>query len=153
MATQRMGLTIVEVLVALVLIAVAVAVLATTTISSFRQDANAAGRTQAVQLLNYLGRLASSSDVALLSSAQTWDYGELRSAFQEISAEAGRANPDLYRATIEEVGSAGIGSSSANLYEVTVCWRIGDQENCVEGTTAGLPIPIGTDPAPDPVVN
>lgn len=153
MNSKKSGLTVVEVLVALVILAVAGAMLATTTVSSLRHDATSGGRTQAVQILNYLGRLASSSDVVLLSGEREWDYGELQTTFTELSTEARRADPNRYRAFVDELGTVGLGISTANLYRVTVCWMASEDESCVEAVTAGLPIAIGTDPDPDPVVN
>lgn len=147
------GLTVVEVLVALTIVGVVVAVLTTVTISSVRHDANSGSRTQAVQILSYLGRLASVSDPLLLGGDGTWGFGELRDTFTELRREARNADPDLYRAEVESLGQVGIGSGVVELYRVTVCWRAIENENCVQGDTAG-PVPsASSDDTLPPVVN
>lgn len=147
------GLTVVEVLIALVVVAIAVSLLATATVSSARHDANSGSRTQAVQILNYLGRLVAANDENVLLSDRNWGYGELQSAFSEMSTEARRADPNLYRASVTEDGAIGLGTAAGILYEIQVCWRAAQEENCVNGSTAGLPFSVGGAPAPDPVVN
>lgn len=153
MRRDRKGLTVVEVLVALAIVGIVVAVLTTITLSSVRHDANSGSRTQAVQILSYLGRLASVSDPMLLDGDQEWDFGELRTAFTELRVEARNANPDLYRAEVEELGQTGLGNGVVELYRVTVCWRAIENENCVQGETAG-PVPSASeDDTVPPVVN
>lgn len=147
------GLTVVEVLVALAIVGVVVAILTTVTLSSVRHDANSGSRTQAVQILSYLGRLASVSDALLLDGDGTWGYGELRDSFSELRREARNADPDLYRAELESLGQVGIGNGVVELYRVTVCWRAIEDENCVRGDTAG-PVPsASSDDSLPPVVN
>lgn len=154
--TKKVGitaLTVVEVLVALTILGVAIAVLSMTTISSVRHDAVSASRTQAVQVLSYLGRLASVSDPTLTTSSGAWDYGELKDAFPELAVEANRANPGLYRAEFSELGTVGIGQASLNYYRVEVCWQIAGDESCVSGETAG-PISVPEDEEGQaPIVN
>lgn len=147
------GLTIVEVMIALAIVGVVVAILTTVTLSSVRYDANSGSRTQAVQILNYLGRLASASDALLLNGSRSWDYGELQGTFTELRVEAHRADPAFYRAEVQALGTSSVGSSVVDLYRVTVCWQLIDQESCVQGETAGPPQPpAGEDPYP-PVIN
>lgn len=153
MRFRRSGLTVVEVLVALAIVGVVVAMLTTMTLSSVRHDANSGSRTQAVQVLSYLGRLASVSDPVLLDGDREWGFGELRSTFTELRVEARNADPDLYRAEVEMLGQAGIGNGVVEMYRVTVCWRAIENESCVQGDTAG-PVPsASSDDTAPPVVN
>lgn len=153
MISKRDGLTVVEVLVAITIIGVVVALLSTITVSSVRHDATSGARTQAVQVLSYLGRLASASDPNLVGGSGSWDYGELKGAFKELAVEANRADPSLYRASVEEVGEVGIGAGTAILYRLEVCWRVAQEEQCVDGDTAGPDMPPPGVEGPDPVVN
>jgi len=153
MKSTRSGLTVVEVLVALTIVGVVVAILTTMTLSSVRHDANSGSRTQAVQILNYLGRLASASDALLLGGDREWDYGELQESFRELNTEVNRADPALYRASVEELGSAGIGGGIVVVYRVSVCWRSMSEESCVTGETAGPPPPPPGEESSPPVIN
>lgn len=153
MIAKREGLTVVEVLVAITIIGVVIALLSTITVSSVRHDATSGARTQAVQVLSYLGRLAAVSDPTLVGGARSWDYGELKGAFKELAVEANRADPSLYRASVAEIGEVGIGAGTALLYRVQVCWRVVGEEHCVDGDTAGPDIPPAGVDGPDPVVN
>lgn len=147
------GLTIIEVLIAMAIVGVVVAILSTITVSSLRHDAISGSRTQAVQILSYLGRLASGSDATLLASDGTWDYGELQGTFTELRTEARHANPALYRAEVEQLGTTGLGASVVELYRVTVCWQQAGEEHCVSGNTAGPPPTAPGEEDLPPVVN
>lgn len=131
------GLTILEVLVALVVLGIAVAVLSIMTVSSVQQNVTAGGRTQAAQLLNYLGRLAAGGDETLLGADLEWGYGALPATFRELTAESGVADPALYRAAIEDLGEIGIGAASMSHYRISVCWQAPTGESCIRGDTAG----------------
>lgn len=149
----QMGLTVVEVLVSLVIIGVIVAVISTVTISSVRTDDQSGARTQAVQVLSYLGRLASSSDPALLSGARSWNYGELPVGFPELAQEVHHGDPNQYRASVTEMGLVGIGSATVLLYRIQVCWEDLEAESCVSGDTAGPVTPPPGEEGFPPVVN
>lgn len=145
------GLTVVEVLVAIAILGIATAILATTSVSSIRNNAVSGSRTQATQVLNYLGRLVASADAVLFSNEDlAWDYGTLRDHFTELGEETGRADTNLYRASIEELGSVGIGSATMTHYRVNVCWQVVGEEHCIAGDTAG-PEYIPGDPNPAPL--
>lgn len=132
------GLTLVEVLIAMTILGVVVAVLSTATVSSVRNTAASGGRTQATQVLNYMGRLVAGSDRVLFSrEGLTWDYGELRPHFQELSAESGRANPDLYRVEVAITDTVTLASVAMPLYTIDVCWMAPGGESCVTAQTIG----------------
>jgi len=144
------GLTMVEVLIALAILGIVVAVITTATLSSVRNTATAGGRTQATQVLNYLGRLvAGADDVLFQRESLSWDYGELGDHFQELAQEARRADPALYRAEVITGSNVTFGSVSMPLYTVTVCWMAPNGETCVTGETVG-PEYDPVDPSPGP---
>lgn len=136
--TASRGLTMVEVLIALAILGIVVAVITTATLSSVRNTATSGGRTQATQVLNYLGRLvAGGDDILFQNEALSWDYGQLAVHFQELSREAGRADPDLYRAEITIGSEVTFGNVSMPLYVVSVCWLAPGGESCVQAETVG----------------
>lgn len=149
--SRRSGLTMIEVIVAIAILGIAVAVLATTAASSIRNNAISGERTQATQVLNYLGRLVAGADPILFADADLkWGYGQLRGSFIELTKEVGRANPDLYRAQVQDLGWIGIGDAQMVHYRVSVCWMAAGNEQCVRGDTAGPEI-IEDDPNPAPL--
>lgn len=139
----RDGLTLVEVLVALVILGIVTAAVMTTYISSIRNNADAGRRTQSAQVLNAMGRRVAGSDSLVLAQSGTpltWNYGEIPNDFPELSGE-GIADPGLYRATVTNLGTITLGAAETIHYEVTVCTRAtGDAaERCLTGNTAGPP--------------
>ena len=144
------GLTIVEVLVALAVLAIVIAVLTTAMVTSMQQNVVAGGRTQAVQILNYLGRLASGGDARVITdSSVAWGYGQLPTTFTELAAGDGFMAPERYRAEVARVGVLSIGVASMQHYRVRVCWQAAGGEQCVTGDTAGPAVapPAGSPPA------
>lgn len=132
------GLTMVEVLIALAILAIVVAVITTATLSSVRNTATTGGRTQATQVLNYLGRLvAGADDILFANESLAWDYGELSQHFSDLARETGRADPSLYRAAVEAVQTVTFESVSMPLYRVNVCWMAPAGETCVTAETIG----------------
>lgn len=132
------GLSMVEVLIALAVVGIVVAVLTTATLSSVRNTATSGGRTQATQVLSYLGRLVAGGDDILFQNEELqWGYGELGGHFTELAREAGRADPDLYRAEITTDEEVTFRSVSMPLYQVSVCWMTSGTESCVTGETVG----------------
>jgi len=156
---QSAGLSLIEVVIALAILAVALGGFTALLLSSMKQDLSAGKRTQAVQILNFLGRLQVSGDPRLLvepNHPRTWDYGKLRDAFPELQSSAGINNPDLYKVTVEnkgtptEVQNLGV---KLNAYRIEVCWQTGGQTSCVQGETLSSP-PSGEDsPPPLPLIN
>jgi len=153
MRSQRLasGLTVVEVLIAIVILGIAVGILSITTVSSVRNNSISGSRTQAAQVLNYLGRLVAGADRAVFANDDmTWGYGSLGDDFTELSVETGRANPALYRAWIDDLGWIGIGTAEMVHYRVNVCWMASGDELCVRGDTAG-PEKLEDDAYPAPL--
>ncbi len=139
----KQGLTVVEVLVALLVLGIVTAAVMVTYVSSIRNNADSGRRTQSAQLLNSLGRRVAGGDAYLLPAADTpleWDYGELRLTFPELVGD-GISDPDLYRATIRNLGDVTVAGISRVRYQVEVCTRAtGDgSERCVSGFTASVP--------------
>lgn len=146
------GFTLVEVLVALAVVGIIVAIISTASVSSIRNNATSGGRTQATQVLNFLGRLVAVADDSVFSQESLeWDYGELGSHFTDLAAEAGRADPALYRATVTTTSEAELRSVSMPYYVVEVCWQAPAGEMCVSAGTVGpLHIRDEGDPGPLP---
>ena len=145
------GLSLVEVLIAIAILGIAVAILSTTTLSAVQNNNVSGSRTQATQVLNYLGRLVAGGDRIMFEHEDLeWGYGELGSAFSELSVEAGRADPALYRADVDNLGWIGLGDAEMLHFRVTVCWMASGNEHCVVGNTAG-PEVVEEDATPAPL--
>lgn len=143
MTQLKRGLTVVEVLLALVVLGIVTAAVVTTYVGSIRNNADAGRRTQSAQLLNTLGRRIAGADAVVLAHPDDpleWDYGELRGAFPELVGD-GVSEPDLYRATITNLGTISLAGSQAVRYSITVCTQAqgSDAERCVDGFTASVP--------------
>lgn len=149
------GLTLLEVLVALVVLGVVITVLTTSMVSSMQQNLVAGGRTQAVQILNHLGRLASGGDARVITATQVvWGYGQLPTAFTELASGRGFMAAERYRAEVTRVGALSIGAAAVEHYRVRVCWQAATGELCVSGDTAGpAVVPPGGHAPPLPFVN
>lgn len=148
------GFTLVEVLVALAVVGIVVAIISTASVSSIRNNATSGGRTQATQVLNFLGRLVAVGDGAIFEQTDlVWNYGELGTQFTDLAAEVGRTDPALYRAQVSTSSAAELGTVSMPFYEVEVCWQAptASGESCVKGGTVG-PVhdPGEDDPGPLP---
>lgn len=149
-APRLQGLSIVEVLVALVIIGIAFAILSVALVGSLRNTERAGTRTQTTQYLNYLGRLVSGADNSVLpdvGETLTWGYGAMAAAFPDLPGGAsGRANPNLYRATVESLGTFTFSTAESIRYRVTVCTQSSTGEACVSASTLGSP-PHDNDPS------
>lgn len=141
------GLTLLEVLLSIALLSVVMLALNVTLISSIRQTSVTGSRTQAVQILNYLGRRIVGGDTALLTDTNLqFGYGTLRQNFPDLPSEVRFANPNLYRAEVENLGPPSWGNAlgvDVHRYRISVCWRQGGQEFCTTGQTLSAPPSAG----------
>ncbi|UZX16739.1 prepilin-type cleavage/methylation domain-containing protein [Thermus sp. PS18] len=141
-----------EVLVALAILSLVLVALNTTLITSLRQTSVSGARTQAVQILNYVGRRIVGGETSLLPpSYLTYDYGTLRQVFPDLPREVHFANPDLYRVSIENLGTPSWASNlgvAVNEYRIQVCWRQAGKEHCTEALTYASSPLSGTPSAP-----
>lgn len=153
---NRNGFTLIEVVIAMAVIAIITGTLTMALVGGVRNTATAGERTQAVRILDYLGRQASGGAGAVLATAGTpiaFGYGTLSATFADLGASTGIGDPDRYRASVTNSGTVTISSASAVSYSVLVCFQVQDGESCVQGTTLGpQPSPGGTAP-PLPGVN
>ncbi len=153
------GMTLLEVMIALGILMVVMGALATILTDSIRFNASAGQRTQAVQILNYLGRQIVGGNASLMptsGSQLSWDYGELGNAFPDLNQGNHFADPDNYRARIINNGQpASLASSGVSLdqYEIEVCWKSGGKDVCVRTATLSSPPPTGGTPPPLPGIN
>jgi prepilin-type N-terminal cleavage/methylation domain-containing protein len=136
------GLTVVETLIALAVLGIVTAAVVTTYVGSIRNNADSGRRTQSAQLLNLLGRRVAGGEAAVLPAAGSplaWDYGELLDNLPELPGD-GFADPDLYRATITNLGEITLAGATRVRYSIEVCTRAigGDQERCSTAFTASV---------------
>jgi len=152
---REAGLTLAEVLVALAVLGIVIAVLTTAMVTSMQHNLVSGERTQAVQILNFLGRLASGGDARVITDTQViWGYNQLPTVFTELASGDGFMTPERYRAEVARVGALSIGAASMEHYRVRVCWQAANGELCITGDTAGPAVvpPGGVAPAL-PIVN
>lgn len=151
--TQR-GLTVVEVLVALAILAVAVAFFTFSLTGAMRTNAVSGARTQAAQVLNYLGRRLAGGDERLLAGATpaVWGYGELARSFPDLTGEGAGTDPGGFRAAITRVGPVAFAGASAVQYRLEVCWRRAS-EHCLGADTVGPDASGGGVVVPLPGIN
>jgi prepilin-type N-terminal cleavage/methylation domain-containing protein len=134
------GLTVIEVLIALAVIGVITATFTTTVVSTLHHSSVTGARTEAVQVLNYLGRRAAGGDTVVLPAAgtpNTWAYGSLGSSFPDLTNQGGLTDPARYRAAITNAGTVTLAGASSVEYDVNVCYQAGGGEHCVQATTLG----------------
>ncbi len=153
-----LGLTLIEVLIALAVIAIVTAFLSTSVVGNIQKTRTFGQRTEASQILNYIGRrVGAGDDPAFLPEVGTnveHGYGELATAYEELTPKAGFANTALYRVEIANIGTVTLGSASAERYDVTVCFEANQGESCVVGTTLSFPAAIAAlNPPPLPGIN
>lgn len=150
------GLTLLEVLLALAVIGIITAVFTTVVVSNLRHTSVAGARTEAVQVLNYLGRRAAGGDgtvMAVSGTPNTWAYGSLSTAFPDITNQGGLADPARYRAQVTNGGDVTLAGASATEYDIKVCFEAGQGEHCVKAATLGPSASSGTTPPPLPGIN
>jgi len=150
MKRQEDGLTLIEVMMAIAVFGLLLTVLGTALVGAMRSNTLAGQRTQAVQVLNFLGRrVVGGDDLVLPAAGRTlsWNYGQLKTAFRDLSDQGGFSNPDNYRASVTSAGAITLATSSAVQYDVQVCFRRGGNENCLDTATIG-PAPVAGGTAP-----
>lgn len=130
------GFSLIEVLVAILVLGIVLSAVAITMTSSMRQNLSAGNRSQAAQVMNYLGRRIAGGQISELADRQ-WDYGTLSTAFADLKREGNLADTNLYRAEVDQLPRIGLGTTRIPHYRVTVCWTNADGESCVTGDTAG----------------
>lgn len=135
------GLSLIEVLLALAVIGIVTAAFTTAVVGNLHHTSITGARTDAVQVLNYLGRRAAGGDSAVLpasGSTRTWGYGALSTAFPDLTNHGGLSDPSRYSAQITNAGNVTLAGTSASEFDVKVCYRAGGGEHCVAGTTMSL---------------
>lgn len=139
---RALGLTLLEVILALAVLAVLGATFTTYMLGNLRHTTVAGQRTQAAQVLNYLGRRVAGGDgVVLPDEGETlsWAYGEMGVAFPDMVGADGIAEPARYRAEITATGTVSVVGASVVQYDLVVCFQVPDGESCTRGTTLGAP--------------
>jgi prepilin-type N-terminal cleavage/methylation domain-containing protein len=147
MNTQKTnGLTVVEVIVAISIIGILLAILTPSIIQSMRQTSTTGNRTQAAQIVNYLGRRLINLDTTILpATGQTnqWDYGQLGAAITDLDNDSaeGVSQPNNFEATISDLGIFTWQGVNTRKYQISVCFRNAGNENCITTTTLATPNP------------
>lgn len=155
---QAMGLSVVEVLVALAILGIVTAAVVTTYLGSIQTNADSGRRTQSAQILNSIGRRVAGGDTMSLAQPGTpivLDYGELGSAYPEMRGD-GVSDPSLYRVKITNIGVVSLESARVVHYQIEVCTQsfVSDEESCLIGNTASVaPGPPTDGPIELPEVN
>jgi hypothetical protein len=142
---NKLGLSLMEVLIAIVALAITLVALNTMMTSNIVQNASTGKLTQAIQLVNYLGRRVTGGDASVLPTPVTpltWNYGNLRTNFSDLPQGANFGNPDHYKARITNRGtwsSAAANNIVLAQYRIEVCWRTGEGERCTQADTLAIP--------------
>jgi len=156
---RKTGMTLLEVMIAMALLLVVMGAVATILSNSLRYNASAGQRTQAVQILNYLGRQIVGGNGNLMpqvGNSYRWNYGQLRGAFPDLDRGGRFSDPDNYQASIANKGvPSSLASSGVSLdqYEIKVCWQSGGKDVCVKAETLSSPPPSGGPTPPLPGIN
>lgn len=157
--TSRQGLTIIEVLIAMVILSMILTAFAGVVVSSIQQNAIAGGRTASVRLLDYFGRRVAEGDAAVLptsgNSSVSWDYGSLKSSFPDLANGRQFSKPELYRAAVINQGTpAWATANGLDLvsYQVSICWQSSGVESCTDALTIG-PLASSSGAPPLPGIN
>lgn len=145
------GMTLLEVVLAISILSLVLLALNATLVSSLRETSLSGARTQAVQIVNYVGRRIVGGDTSLLpgSDPLNYTYGELHRRFPDLPQEVRYANPNLYRLSIRNLGTPSWANAlgvGVREYQILVCWRQGGREFCTEGRTFSAP-PSSTSPS------
>lgn len=155
-ARSAPGLTLVEVLLALAVIGIISAAFTTSVVGNLRHSRVTGARTEAVQVLGYLGRRAAGGDAAVLPAAgtpDTWGYGALSAAFPDLANQGGLSDPARYRAQVRNAGAVSLAGASTTEYDLRVCYMVANEEHCVSATTLGPSPSAGGSPPPLPGIN
>lgn len=152
------GFTLVEVLVAIGIVAIAVTILTAVVVNALRTGSRTNVRTQAAQVLSFLGRTAAGGTQGTLpdlGETIDWDYGgDLATAFPTLVVGEGLADADRYRASIASEGEVAFVGATAVRYRIEVCSEVPGGETCIEGVTFGPePAPSGLTPPLLPGIN
>ena len=129
------GLSIIEVLSALVIIGLLLATFAMNLSSTFTITENTGSQGQVSQLLNQTGRKIISAEPGFLTTKDSpleWDYKKFSEAFPNMDFDVSK-----YRATIVNEGPISISQTSLQQYTVTICFKE-ETEHCSSITTFGL---------------
>ena len=156
--TQRssQGLTIPEVLFALVIIGVMTAVFSLALTSNMKAMQKTGKATQSAELLNYFGRRLLEGDSSLITSEKTplsWDYGSLAQSFTGLASNQ-FSDIDKFNLSIVNNGDISLSSSKLSRYTLTVCSKVSDNESCSSAMTIAPSIenPVNSN-QPLPVIN
>ena len=123
----------------------------TAMLGNLRHTTVSGQRTQAAQVLNYLGRRVAGGDALVLptmGNSLTWDYGDLASTFVDLDGGEGFAEPERYRVAIAASGTVSVAGASVVQYDIDVCFENQGGESCVRGTTLGAPALAGPGATP-----
>jgi prepilin-type N-terminal cleavage/methylation domain-containing protein len=138
---NRKGITLIELLIALAILSVAMSGFTYLIINNMRFNASSGFKSQAAQILNYLGRRAVNGDGDVLPSGsiKQWGYTQLSTSFTDLAKAGNLAEPDLFRAEVSDLGpwTNEDGTVSLQRYRVRVCWKNADIEECIKAHTLG----------------
>ena len=141
---NKLGLSLLEVLLAIVALAITLVALNAMVTGNIVQNSSTGKLTQAIQLVNYLGRRVTGGDTEVLptpSTPLTWNYGTLRNTFYDLPIGTNYGNPNHYKAMISNQGNwsnAAANGIVLSHYRIKVCWKTGEGERCTQADTLGI---------------
>ncbi len=133
--TNKKGLTLVEVLIALAVIGMLIGVFSLSLTSSLSVTETTGQEGQINQLLNQLVRRVVDGETALLSASgqsKTYDYGQLSG----IISQGTISDLSSYKASIVATGSVSLSNTSITQYTITICSK-NETEKCLSAVTFG----------------
>ena len=132
------GFSLIETIIAIAICGIVLAALASVNVTSLRQARFGNERLQATQVLDTIGRrVVGAEDASLLpglGATVSFDYGDLDDLL-DLNEAGTTTDTDRYRATITQAGNLTVGESTVGIYRIEVCFRAGEDELCVEGST------------------
>ena len=153
---KKDGLTIIEVMIAMVLFGIVLATFTTAVTSNFSLTQRVGQDVQATRVLNYFVRQVAAGQTDLLAIAGTplvQGYNSLADAFPTLTDNDAYKDLDDYRLTITNSGPVVLGGARSVNYTIQVCFTQ-STERCLNANTLSIaPLPAPGTPPPLPGIN
>ena len=153
---KKDGLTIIEVMIAMVLFGIVLATFTTAVTSNFSLTQRVGQDVQATRVLNYFVRQVAAGQANLLAVAGTpltWGYNSLAAAFPTLTDTDAYKDLDDYRLTITNSGPIALSGATAVNYTIQVCFTQSTERCLSAETVSGSPLPAAGTRPPLPGIN
>ena len=150
------GLTIIEVMIAMMLFGIVLATFTTAVTSNFSLTQRVSQDVQATRVLNYFVRQVAAGQPTLLAVADaplTWDYNSLAAAFPTLTDADAYKNLNDYSLAITNSGPIALGGATAVNYTIQVCFTQSTERCLSADTVSGAPLPAAGTRPPLPGIN